>query len=145
MSNIHEIGIPGAPGSPPGPSGGPPLQVVFSEDEANYLLHVIGFFGPLLKEFTNRFSPGDLVAVLGFLQAALETQVPGLRGAFDDVREFFDNVYPLLLKADAKENGEVTEPQSLMLVFPQPAPGTPAVSPLEEEPRIIIAGNDRVN
>lgn len=130
-------------------AGAPPVPVDYNAGEINYFLQSLDFYRPLLKKLIASVPPTELVVLLAFLQAALESQADGLfRGAFEDVRAFFDKLYPVILandlemrQQDAAEKGEpYVEEEGILIVIPTPTQGVVARSPLEEEPRLITPG-----
>lgn len=139
MSDLPSSLPPGGDALPPAP-----VEINCSSDEANYFVHIVDFYRPLLQEIVEKVPPLELLALLAFLQSALEVQMQEARGAFDEVREFFNQVYPALLHNHSKEHPEDFVGQNFVIVIPTPGP-TPVVSPFEEKPRIIMPGNGIVN
>jgi len=134
---VPEIQVPG--------ENNEPIPVSFSKEQANYLLHVVDFYRTVIEGVVNTVPPLELVFILAFLQAAIETQAPeGATEAFNEARAFFQQVYPTLMRTVAEAEG-APEEGNLLIVVPKPSPASVAVSPAEENPRIIIPGSGLVN
>lgn len=123
-----------------------PIEVVFTKEEVNYFVQAIDFFQPLIKSLFDNVTPTDLPIILAFIQSVLETQIPDLGGAFDEVRALFNQLYPMVLEDFKAKNPEEAEASktNVIVLYSKPTQEVPAVS-LSDEPRIIIPGNGSIN
>ncbi len=124
------------------PTGEPaPLEVEFSENQANYLIHILAFYRPVMEDFLTKVPLTEAVACLAFLQAALDVQMENAYDAFNDTRRFFQTVYPPLLENHIQAHPDLAE-KPFLLVVPSPTPGKVAQNPFQEESKIISTGSD---
>lgn len=127
-----------------------PVPVNYSAAESQFFLQVLDFYRPAIKSLLATIPPAELVVVLAFLQAAMETQAPVFTEGFEDVRNFFQQVYPSILKHDEEQRRAAAEAEgqelpkendSLNIVIPAPANNLQGKEPQAEEPRIIMPGS----
>lgn len=121
-----------------------PTEICFTKEEANFFLYVVDFYRTIIQDVTTQVPPLELVFILAFLQAAIESQAPHADQAFDETRAFFRQVYPAIMSSVPP--GEVQpEEGQLLIVIPKPSPQSCAVTPMGDEPRIILPGTGSVN
>lgn len=147
---MSEENTPAAPPSAPPPDvPAPPPQpfsVSFNRDEVNYFLHVIDFHREMVKEVLQKVPPLDLVTILGFIQGAIEAQIPQAAGAFNEQREFFRIIYPAILAGhfmDHPEEQPAGDDTNIFMIVPKPANGV-GFCELPDGPRIIHPGSSLV-
>lgn len=122
-----------------------PIQVFFSEEEANFFIQKVDFYQPVIKAMTQSCPPGDLVVLLAFLIAAIETQKPDTGPAFDEIRVFFNAIYPNILAHDAEKNPQSVDEDGCRVVVPRATPGKRGIDAFSTEPKIILSGSDWKN
>ena len=129
------------------PSDKVEIQSPFEPVEVNFLLHLINFYQPLVAEVLSQAPPADLMGLMAFLTAAIEIQDPVAGVAFDEMRGFFRQIYPVLLEKNREENPQDATPgQNFIIIYPRPSEDIPAISPITDEPRIITpGGSGRIN
>lgn len=127
------------------PDGEPaPTQINFSEAEANYLIQILSFYETVIRDVTNKIPPRELLVVLSYLLAVLETQMEHVGDAVTEMRKFFNTIYPAMLANNELQHPEDKDSAFILLV-PTAAPGKISLAPFEEKPLIIQPGSTRVN
>jgi hypothetical protein len=129
------------PPGPPADNTAGPVPSSVESNEAFYFLHVLDRYREIIQQVSSNIPPLELLVVLGFLQAALEVQLPVAREAFEEVRGWFDLVYPGMLNHFRNTSGEEIPENQLLIVTPSIKGSNVLVTPAGEESKLLTPGS----
>lgn len=113
------------PPAPPSPDS-PPIPFVFTADQCNYLIHKVDFYRTEMQKLVDVVlnggqGPGDLIIIMAFLLSVMETQIPVLREDFEEIRTFWNQIYPAMIQLDIEQHPDdvIDVANNFMLVWPK--------------------------